>query len=245
MKQFIRTAVHAIKREIKKTSSELEMLIFRQRIHNKGFSIVSSNCWGSRIYQEMGLPYNTPFAGLFIAAPCYIKLLGDLTYCLESKIEFTDVSRYPVLEQDRRTNNCYPVGLLRGDVEIHFQHYHSEKEAREKWSRRLKRMNMNNLFVSFTDRDFCTKEHLQTFDTLPFDHKICFTAQPYPEIKSSVYLPEYKGHPHVGELYSNHHISRKYFDIPDWLNGGSGTYKLSNPLGLLGRSFTTQSSGRS
>lgn len=51
------------------------------------------------------------------------------------------------------TNLIYPIGKLGNDVEIHFLHYKSETEAQEKWNRRLKRMNFNNILFKFSDND--------------------------------------------------------------------------------------------
>ena len=83
-------------------------------------------------------------------------------------------------------------------------------------------MNMNNLFVTFTDRDLCNETFLNQFDQTSFKHKVCFTAKKYPSVKSSVWISEYQNEPHVGDLYTEFHNLRKHFDFVDWLNGGTG-----------------------
>lgn len=35
-----------------------------------------------------------------------------------------------------------------------------------------------------TQRDGCTDEDVRMFDSLPYDHKVAFTANPMPECKS-------------------------------------------------------------
>ena len=38
------------------------------------FTVVSNNCWGAHIYQALGVPYATPFVGLFIPPADYLEL---------------------------------------------------------------------------------------------------------------------------------------------------------------------------
>jgi len=195
--------------------------ILKKRLHNNAFTMVSSNCIGSRFYQELGFPYNTPFVGLFIYAPCYIQLLGDLDYYLKSDLTFISKSKYEEMLPPEKRNRDYPVGLV-GDVEIHFLHYHEETEAKDKWTRRIKRMNKENIFVTFTDRDLCTITQLNQFDQSKYQNKVCFTCKEYPSVKSSVWVNEYKNEPQVGDLYTEYYNLKKHFDFVDWLNGGTG-----------------------
>lgn len=36
-------------------------------------------------------------------------------------------------------------------------------------------MNLSNCYVLFTERDGCTRDHLEAFDALPFENKVAFT----------------------------------------------------------------------
>ena len=99
-------------------------------------------------------------------------------------------------------------------------------------------MNMNRLFFSFTDRDCCDESLLRTFDRLPFNKKVCFTAKPYPDLESAVYLPAYQNDAQVGDLYTLHRSYKGQFDVADWLNGGAGrpvsrTYKFFTRILLV------------
>ncbi|UTW68402.1 DUF1919 domain-containing protein [Anaerobacillus sp. HL2] len=78
-----------------------------------------------------------------------------------------------------------PIGRLI-DVEIHFMHYSTFEEAKNKWIVRSKRIQHNNIFLMMTDRDGCTYEDMVKFDNLPFK-KVLFTNKRYPEIQSSLY----------------------------------------------------------
>jgi uncharacterized protein (DUF1919 family) len=150
-------------------------------LHNTQFSIISNNCWGTFIYQYFGMPYLTPFIGLFIFAPDYIKLLGNLKRYLSEELIFIrpEDSSYAVQVRKAGMMNTYRVGKLL-DVELHFQHYNNEKAIMEKWNRRIERIDYDYLIVKFDDRDYCTPDLIKKFDELPFSRKVCLTAKQYP-----------------------------------------------------------------
>lgn len=67
---------------------------------------------------------------------------------MSRKISFTRISKY------KPNNITYPIGKLE-DLEIHFLHYKTENEAREKWERRTLRMleetNRGNYYFKLCD----------------------------------------------------------------------------------------------
>ncbi len=83
--------------------------------------------------QDIGMEYNSPTLGLYFMYPDYIELLSNLKYYLtDARIEFVENSKYPIGDERRAAwSHWYPIGLLGSKVEIHFLHYHSEKEAAE------------------------------------------------------------------------------------------------------------------
>lgn len=144
---------------------------------NSNFSIISNNCWGGLVYQYFGLPYTSPTIGLFFMDDDYIKFLERLDYYLAQPLKFISIenSRYKQRLQSESTAKVnYPIALL-DDIEIHFLHYKSEKEAEEKWYRRIKRLNRNKLLIKMSQRSLDSKEILDRFEVLPFKNKICFT----------------------------------------------------------------------
>ena len=157
--------------------SDLGCYINRKRIKNKEFTIISNDCYGAELYRDLGLEYKTPFIGLMVSAPCYIKLLNNLKEYLDSPLSFVNTSRYEYMNELRQTLPFYPIGKLGEEVEIHFIHYAYNFEAREKWKRRLKRISWNNIFVGFVgDKYLCTEDILSKFDSLPFKNKVVFTT---------------------------------------------------------------------
>ena len=193
----------------------------RALLRNKEFVIISNNCWGGQVYQWYQLPYNTPFVGLFIYGPCYIKLLKNFDHYMAQELKFGVVSKY----KDRA--KTYPVGLL-DDIEIHFQHYDTEEEALEKWKRRTARMLRNrdqdNYFFMIADRERADKEILQEFHTLPYKNKISFAAFRLENISNKEHIVVYERPkskkietPNGKKMFN---LSFLYFDLVQWLNTG-------------------------
>ena len=190
--------------------------IQRKRLKNKDFTIISNNCWGGRIYEDMGLPYKSPTIGLFFFAPCYMKFVKDIRSAISLKLEFVDISRYEKA-QSLRSKQWYPVGKLGDDIEIHFLHYESEAAAADKWNKRKLRINFDNLFISFSDSEGYNIESLKEFDNLPIP-KVFFSSKKINCIKSLVWLKAYKNKNHIGDIYTFPWSYRLRFDVVKWLN---------------------------
>lgn len=181
------------------------------KLKNKEVSLISSNCTGATMLHDLGLRFNSPFVNLWIGPKEYIRLLSDLESYMNMELEF-------IYEE----GISYPIGLL-GDVRIYFQHYGSEEEARNKWDERKKRINYNNLFILFSDRDGCSKDDLIEFDKLPYKNKIVFTNREYLDIKSAFYIRGFEKEQSVGMCmaFTSSWSYKKYFDQFDavsWFN---------------------------
>ncbi|NVO85925.1 DUF1919 domain-containing protein [Hymenobacter terrestris] len=53
--------------------------IQQRRLINRNFTLFSNDCWGAEVYKYFNLPYNTPFVGLMVMAPCYVQFLQTLS----------------------------------------------------------------------------------------------------------------------------------------------------------------------
>lgn len=158
----------------------------RKRIKNRDFTIISNNCWAGRCYQYLGMPYLSPTVGLYFFAEDYLKFVSDLRYYLSLDLEFISAERsryFEILKE--RDHIKVPVGKL-DDLEIVFLHYKSESEAREKWNRRKRRINYNNIYLKFSKMNLCTEDELSRFDALRFENKFMFNNQ-----KTKKYSCEY------------------------------------------------------
>lgn len=182
----------------------------RKKLTNFDPTVIASNCNGGFMLHDLHLRFNSPFVNLYLTPKDFIRYLKNIEFYRNQDLQFI------------QTDKHYPVGKL-ADIEIHFMHYHSEQEAKQKWQQRSARMNLDNLFILMTDRDGCTYQDLIEFDHLPFKNKVVFTYQDYPEIKSAVKISgSFAQQKMVGDLfeYTGFNGKRYYdqFDYVAWLN---------------------------
>lgn len=88
------------------------------------FAIVSDNCWGTLVYQNLNKQYNSPFINLFIHTSDYIKLLENFFEYLKEDLNFIKFS------ESKYANDPYNtpiVGKLK-DIEIYFAHKYNNEE---------------------------------------------------------------------------------------------------------------------
>jgi uncharacterized protein (DUF1919 family) len=183
----------------------------------KDFTIISANCWGGSVYEDLKLPYLSPTIGLYFYAPCFIELLKDLKTTINLPLTFVESSKYEDANVFRNENFKYPIGRLGTGIEIQFLHYKTEEDARDKWERRKQRINWDNLFIACTDRDGMTEQLMTAFDELPYEKKVIFAGQPYATIKSAHYLKAFKKDKIVGDLYNQRYVVSQSFNIKEWL----------------------------
>ena len=181
---------------------------------NRRFTVVANDCWGAEVYKDFGLPFETPFIGLFIAGPCFIALCEDFERIVTSPLRFASKSKYPdvMIKQESKK---FPIGILDDGVEIHFLHYATEAEAADKWARRVERIAYDRLFFKISaDSDFpFTDDELRRFDALPYARKFIFTTRTLPDVKCAITTPDYL---RDGKLmYERTHT---YVDMAAWLN---------------------------
>lgn len=189
----------------------------RRKLNNKDFSIICNNCVAGRaIYYKLDLKYTTPTVGLWFYSDDYIRFLENLEWYLIQPLVFRKISKHPDINA---RGLRHPIGVLGGDVEIQFVHYKTEKEAEEKWRRRAKRVNLNNLFLIYSDREGFKDEYLDRYEKLPFKNKIFFSSKPR-NSKTSIFMKEYGEQKEVGNLIEDSSYT-KYVDFIKWLNGSS------------------------
>ncbi len=187
-------------------------------IKNRDFSIISSNCWGSSVYEDLRIPYKTPTVGLFFYAPCFLEFIENLPYNLNGELSFIDISKYDQANKFRITNYFYPIGLINKTIEVHFLHYKDCEDALVKWNRRKKRVNYDNLFFSFTDQDEISDELIRKFDSLSYRKKVLFTSKKHPNINCAVQLKIFSLYSSIRDIYNSREIVTNYFRLDKWLN---------------------------
>ena len=178
------------KEKIENFFYEAKRYFVKRSVKNRGFSIISNNCWAGKVYQYLDMPYLSPTAGLYFFAPDYIKFVSDLRRYLDTPLRFINPEESKYYEEIRKRNQTdKPIGIL-DDVEIVFLHYKTKEEAEEKWNRRRERVNYNNIILKFSRMDLCTEKEIKEFDSLPFENKFVLNNRLPLKYKSEVYWKE-------------------------------------------------------
>lgn len=142
------------------------------------FRIISNNCWGTAHTQALarrqGAPYATPFVGLFMHAPCYVRMLEALETYMCAPLRPATSSAYG----PGGALPAYPVGRWL-DAEVHFLHAASVTSAIETFERRRARFLASPLplLVKMDDRDGFTDELGARFLALPLERRLLFVGQ--------------------------------------------------------------------
>lgn len=198
----------------------------KKQLNGTDFTIISNNCWGGMIYESYNLPKESPTVGLFFMAEDYIEFLSDLKEYINGKLEFIEpqTSRWkdmPQISGDKRFGS-YPVGVLsngKNSIEVFFLHYHSEQEAREKWQRRIRRINWDKLLIKFNDQNGCTEDEVSKFLRLPFKNKIFFTCKQWENENREEYIciHQFPKHDFIMASYEPFG-NNKYCNVTDIIN---------------------------
>lgn len=191
----------------------------RKNLINKDFTIISSTCIGGVIYNFCGEKFNSPTIDLWIKQPDFCEFCSKLEYYLQQELKFIKMPE----------RKC-PVAKL-GGVTIVFVHYRTEKEAKEKWEMRKKRINWDNMYVITSDGNEANLEDFKKLDRLNCKRKIIFTSRYRPDIKDSFYLKSLKGKESAAiHMITGHRLTGLWtwlddWDFVAWLNGEKNFYK--------------------
>lgn len=167
-----------VRRRLDLQSAKRRISVARKGLIRKDVSIISQNCIGGVFSHDMGLEFRSPTVNLFISAAEFMKFVMNLEYYLSLEPEFVSFEGYP-------------VGKL-GDIELHFVHFNSFRQARQTWIRRARRVDLSKIVVLSTDRDGFNGEIFEKWKALPYP-KVLFTAcRQYADHPDSVYYPEFR-----------------------------------------------------
>lgn len=184
----------------------IRMKKLRAMLKNEKFSVICNNCIGAMVVHDFLQPHLSPTVNLYFQADDYIRFLSDLKENLQVEVR-EEESEYP-----------YPIGSVNG-CKIMFQHYKDFQTAKDTWKRRANRVKWDNLLLIFVEREGCTYEHLQIFDSLPFPNKVALVHKNYSDIKSAIVVSGYESEKEVGIItgWANLFGRRKY-DVIDWVS---------------------------
>lgn len=177
-----------------KVREKTNFIFYKKRLKkltNTDFTIISNNCWGGKVYRYFQIPYKTPTIGLYFYQEDYIKFIKNLKYYINLELNFikVDESKYKK-ELMEKFEVDVPIGIL-DDIEIIFLHYKTEKEAYEKWNRRCKRINWNNLIIKNSQMNKTEESHLIEFKKIKGIKKIMFVSD-VNYVKDKHFICKYK-----------------------------------------------------
>lgn len=162
----------------------------RKKLNNTDFTIISNNCWGGICYEFFGLKKLSPTVGCYFFSSDYLKFVGNLRHYLSQKLVIISAKEsvhYESLLNKNETN--VPVGRL-DDIEVVFLHYRNADDAVEKWNRRCKRINWNNLIIKYSNMNEASQDDVKLFLNLEIlnSKKLCFLNYTPNQFKKDVLI---------------------------------------------------------
>lgn len=118
-------------------------------------SFLCNNCTGAMMMHDMGCRFDSPTVNLWMTPKDFLYLINNIRFL--SKSDIVDVTP---------PNSNYPIGRL-GECTIHFLHYKSFTEAICCWKRRMKRLDIDNMYLILIETNPCPKE-IEEFSKLSF-----------------------------------------------------------------------------
>lgn len=125
------------------------------KIQKNNLSIICNNCVGGILYNTLGLKCQSPCKNLSIPDDSFLKLVQNLERYMSLEPKFERWQRDP------HSREMFPVIAL-DDIEIWCNHDQIFCEAREKWNRRKKRINYQNIMLMmYTENDEVGRKFLE------------------------------------------------------------------------------------
>lgn len=181
-------------------------------------SIFCNNCFGARISQDLGYAYNSPCVGLKFPENDYQVFLENLQWVEKAELHFRKHSKY---EWFNEYDQNYPIGYITvngNDVEIWFVHYKTNQEAYDKWKRRCKRINWNDIVIIETNYTDSSKDNVESFFKLPY-HRTVYLSNKQFDSKHDNYMFVDKLCQYSSMApYAEAHILYEYLSKVNWLS---------------------------
>ena len=202
-----------------KVLRKLLRFVQRMRLRNKDFSIICQNCIGGVIYHNLGLPFLSPTINLWMEEKDFYRFAANLRHYLSQELRFVSgIDATPTAWCD--------------DVLIHFNHYHTEEEAANRWYERSKRVNYNNLFFICSDRWSSrkdlqpTEEDIRSLAKVEAKGRCVFAVKDYEGLDYIYHLPKDPDDDCVSAFMLERYEKLPFwkwefkFDYVKWLNHG-------------------------
>ena len=149
----------------------------------------------------------------------FLKYLPDFLKAEEEFISFNESKWNSYFLEKKKDINCPIMQLKYKDnvIEIFKLHYQTEKEAKEKWDRRKKRVNFENMIVKMSEQNNFSSKNLKDFENLNFKNKICFTCSSIYEGKSVIMPIKYDVRKDI-DINDEPRVKTKKFNLIEFIN---------------------------
>lgn len=168
------------KETIRKIYRKIHRYFLRRRLKNMNFTILAPTCIAGVMYHELGQQFMSPTINLWMYDKDFLKFVHNLQHYLDAPLRFVQgIDKTP-------TAYC-------GDILIHFNHYHSDKEANAKWEERKKRVNLDNLYIIMADQPdggIVTDEDIRSLKDVKCKNRMVFTIRQLPDVDYTMALPK-------------------------------------------------------
>lgn len=212
------TLSERIVRKIKTSAEPIMAPLRRKELNNLDFTIISNNCWGGRVYEYYGLQKNSPTIGSYIYAKDYIKFIANLQYYLKQELKVVTADKAIHAKELLEDGHAdVPIGQI-DDVEIVFLHYRDPAIAKDKWERRVARVNFDNLIIKNSYMCRCDDQCVLDFQAIQGYKKIMFVPKEYSgkDKTDLIYIPSRIHSP--TDLGDDVFDFNKYIDLAELIN---------------------------
>lgn len=202
---------------VRKIYKKVHRYFLRKRLKNKNFTILAPTCIAGVMYHELGQKFLSPTINLWMYDKDFLKFVHNLKDYLSYDLRFVDGI------------DDTPTAYL-NDILIHFNHYHSNEEAKQKWDERKNRINYDNLFIIMADQPdggVITHEDMLSLKDIPCKGKVVLSVKDYDDIDYIVHLPKDPKKDCVNMyMFDKSPILKRYrweraWDYVSWLNNGN------------------------
>lgn len=183
----------------------------QKKITNTEPTIISSDCLGGMIYHTLNLKFMSPTINLFFSKNDFISFVNNLDGFLSAD-----------LQEHKQNQASYPIGILefnKKQISIHFMHYKTFEDAKNKWNERKKRINLNNIFVLQLIDSGLTEEDIAKFNAIPYKNKLLITNENSTNNENTITLKVFSKNYYPGKLFSykSRFSLKRYMDDIDYI----------------------------
>ena len=185
----------------------------RTTLQNTTPTIIASDCFGGLVYHNLGLQFRSPTVNLFIEKEDFFHFVQNLKEYLQNDV--TDITT---------DNDAYPMGQIiynNTPIRIHFMHYNTFEQAKEKWEQRKQRIDWNNLYIILTIESKPTQEDISRFNSLPYQNKLLIVNDDNPAYPNAVTCSVFKKRDYRhGKIldYTSRFSVKRYMDEIDYVS---------------------------